>query len=184
MYKLIKRTLLATLLIAVLNQTPAAIAGDKLPVNLVQYSELFASAGQPNADYIADLAKRNFDIVINIAPATAHGALEKEAYLVSAAGMTYLNIPVAWDHPRQSEFDLFQQFMQGNAERKIFLHCQMNMRASAYAFLHRVINLHIEPQLALQDLLEVWTPNATWAAFINTALARREIDFTVPGSKQ
>lgn len=153
------------------------------PANLVTYSDIFASAGQPGPAYLRTLAAQGVDIVINIAPPTAHGALQDEARLVTTAGMSYLNIPVDWNRPMQSEVDQFLGVMNENAGRNVFLHCQMNMRASAYAFLHRVINLDIAPDAAFADLQAVWTPNPTWTALINTALQRHDIAYAVaPGS--
>ena len=152
----------------------------KPPVNLVDYSKQLASAGQPNADYFDVLAKQGYEIVINIAPPTSHGALKDEGYLVGALGMTYLNIPVDWDNPTLAEFRMFQKFMKNNPDSRVFLHCQMNMRASAYAFLHLVINLGESPKLALADLHRVWIPNKTWTGFMNSALSDYEVDFSVP----
>lgn len=150
------------------------------PPNLVTYSDRFASAGQPGSTYIRTLAARGVDVVINLAPPTAQGALEDESRLVTTAGMRYLNIAVDWNRPLQSEVDQFLDFMNENADQNVFLHCQMNMRASAYAFLHRVINMDAPPETAFADLQAVWIPNPTWTALINTALQRHDVAYAIP----
>ena len=149
------------------------------PVNFLRYNESFASAGMPDAAYIKKLAAEGVDAVINIAPPDAHGSLENEAALVEAASMTYLNIAVDWTEPTQADVDEFLTFMQSRQNDSVFLHCQMNMRATAFAMLHRIINQRIDPAQAESDMHEVWKPNRTWSQLINTALARYDVDYQV-----
>ena len=54
--------------------------------------------------------------------------------------------------------------MQSLAGRKVFVHCQMNFRASSLVFLHRVITLKEPPDKAWESVQRAWVPNATWNA--------------------
>ena len=152
---------------------------DGKPVNYLKYSDDFASAGMPDAQFINTLASSGVDAVVNIAPPDSHGSLENEAELVAAASMTYLNIPVDWNAPTQHDVDQFLSFMQSRADESVFLHCQMNMRATAFAMLHRVINQGADPAAAENDMHQIWEPNRTWAELINGALDRHAIDYQV-----
>lgn len=149
------------------------------PVNYIKYSDNFSSAGMPDEHFISVLKQQETELVVNVAPPAAHGALEREEELVTSAGMRYINIPVDWNRPTRQDVGQFLNLMQKNEGTRVFLHCQKNLRASAFAFLHRVINLGESPQAAADDLLSVWTPDATWTSLINTALAEHNIDFSI-----
>lgn len=149
------------------------------PVNYLRYDSQFASAGMPDAAFIKTLAGNGVDVVINIAPPDAQGSLQNEAELVAAASMTYLGIAVDWNSPAQDDVEQFLAFMQSHADDSIFLHCQMNLRATAFAMLHRVINLGVDPKIAENDMHQIWEPNKTWAELVNVALARHDIEFQV-----
>ncbi len=149
------------------------------PINYLVYDESFSSAGMPDAAFIETLATQGVDIVINIAPPTISGTLQNEAELVADASMTYLNIAVDWNEPTQGDVNQFLAYMQTNAEAKVFLHCKMNMRATAFAMLHRVINENMDPEVILVDMHKIWKPNATWAKLMNTAFENHNIDYKV-----
>lgn len=60
--------------------------------------------------------------------------------------------------------------MQAFADRRVFLRCQMNFRASSMVFLHRVITLKEPPDKAWEAVQRAWVPNATWKTFIVATL--------------
>ncbi len=149
------------------------------PVNYLRYDTQFASAGMPDEQFIKTLASGGVEVVINIAPPDSQGSLANEAELVAAASMTYLNISVDWNSPTQDDVEQFLAFMRSRADDSVFLHCHMNMRATAFAMLHRVINLGVDPHTAENDMHQIWKPNKTWAELVNVALTRHEINYQV-----
>jgi hypothetical protein len=60
--------------------------------------------------------------------------------------------------------------MEANRARKVFVHCVVNYRVSAFMYLYRVLRLGVDPEDAIWDLRSIWEPDETWLAFINTAL--------------
>ena len=84
--------------------------------------------------------------------------------------MEYIHIPVNFDDPTLSDFQHFAAVMQSSPEMKTLLHCQINLRASAFSFLYRVINLKVPMENAIQDLQGVWAPNEVWYSFIKRVL--------------
>ena len=154
-------------------------SSDGKPVNYLKYDASFSSAGMPDATFINTLAAQGVDHVVNIAPPDSRGSLDQEAELVAAANMTYLNIPVDWNAPTQADVEQFLTYMQTHSDANVFLHCQMNMRATAFAMLHRVINQGVPANTALQDMQHIWEPNKTWAELMNTAFERHQIEFRV-----
>ena len=49
-----------------------------------------------------------------------------------------MNIPVDWENPQEADFERFSTTLAGAGERRVLVHCQMNMRASMFTFLYRV----------------------------------------------
>jgi hypothetical protein len=70
--------------------------------------------------------------------------------------------------------------MNGARDRKVLVHCQLNMRASAFTFLYRVVHEQVPPQQALEALRAVWIPRDQWADFVAAVLDRHAIDFALP----
>jgi hypothetical protein len=62
----------------------------------------------------------------------------------------------------------------------VLVHCQLNMRASAFTFLYRVIDEHVPPEEAMKALRAVWIPKDQWATFTADVLKRNNIDFQLP----
>lgn len=131
------------------------------------------TAGQPRPEHFAVLAKAGYDTVINLATASSSNALPDEAQLCAQQGLRYCHIPVIWEQPTENDFDQFSALMATLQERKVFVHCALNMRVSAFMFLHRILNLGESVEAASQDLQRVWTPDANWQAFIERMLQRR-----------
>ena len=53
----------------------------------------------------------------------------------------------------------------------VLVHCQVNMRASAFVFLYRVIHEDAPVQEAAAKLTGVWIPDGVWKRFIDDTLA-------------
>lgn len=129
------------------------------------------SAGQPRPEHFAVLAKAGFESVINLAMPTSPNALPDEAALCAQHGMSYHHIPVPFDAPDAEYVNAFTAQMRALAGRKVFVHCALNLHASAFVFLHRVLDLGESPQKASQDLFAIWEPSGPWRALIDRSLA-------------
>jgi protein tyrosine phosphatase (PTP) superfamily phosphohydrolase (DUF442 family) len=171
-------------LLVLLLGTTAAVAGaqpgEPLAVNHVAATGRLHTAGQPNAATLAALAEQGFELVVNLAPPSNQGAVPEEGKLVAEDGPTYVNIPVDWQKPTYDDFALFSAVMNGARDRKVLVHCQLNMRASAFTFLYRVIHEQVPPEQALEALRAVWIPRDQWAEYVALVLDRHDIDFTLP----
>jgi len=157
-----------------------ADSGGAIGVNYVAASERIHTAGQPNAATLATLAEQGFELVVNLAPPNNQGAVADEGKLVAEDGPTYVNIPVNWQKPTYEDFDLFSAVMNGARDRKVLVHCQLNMRASAFTFLYRVIHEHVPPEQAMEALRAVWIPRDQWATFTADVLKRNDVAFELP----
>jgi hypothetical protein len=62
----------------------------------------------------------------------------------------------------------------------VLVHCQLNMRASAFTFLYRVVHEQVPPEEAFTALSAVWVPRDQWADFTALVLKKHGIDFALP----
>jgi protein tyrosine phosphatase (PTP) superfamily phosphohydrolase (DUF442 family) len=148
---------------------------DELPVNYVAVSDRIATSGQPSRAQLAALRARGFEVVINLAPPDSYGAVDDEAQIAAAAGMHYASLPVDWWAPSRADLQQFSALLDRYAGRRILVHCQMNLRASVFTFLHRTIRDGIAPDTAIARVHDVWVPNSTWQEFIHTSLAEHQL---------
>jgi protein tyrosine phosphatase (PTP) superfamily phosphohydrolase (DUF442 family) len=143
-------------------------------LNFVQISETIATAGQPTEAQLIDIRNAGYQTIVNLALTTSTNALPNEQEIVEAQGMHYVHIPVVWENPTQDDLHRFFESMNENANRKVFIHCAMNMRVSVFVYLYRRIQESVPDNLAQKDLYKVWIPNETWQNFIDQMLANYE----------
>lgn len=130
------------------------------------------TAGQPTGEQFAAIQAAGYQVVVNLALPTSTNALPDEAERVTALGMTYVHIPVIWEAPTLQDLDEFFAVMERYGAERVFVHCALNMRVSAFMFLYRVIRLGVLPEEARQVMLQIWEPDDVWSRFISQALAQ------------
>lgn len=153
-------------------QTPRLIAP-----NVVEISPRLVTSGQPSAEAIAGLKALAFDAVIYLAPPTVSDAVRDEQTIVTRQGLTFINIPIKFENPTEADFEMFASVLAGLGARKVLVHCQINLRASAMVFLYRVINLKEEPRVAYEAVAGVWSPDARWRRLIEDQLRKHNVAF-------
>jgi len=124
------------------------------------------TSGQPTEDDLKALSALGVEHVINLALHTHERALPDEAGSVTALGMTYTHIPVAFDAPTEGDFRRFCAAMESMAGAKVHVHCIVNARVSAFLYRYRRDVLGMAEQLARQEMESIWQPGGIWASFI------------------
>lgn len=119
-------------------------------------------------EQIAGLRHAGYEVVINLLPMMHDKAMENEAETVRENGMRYEQIPVVWTKPAQEDITRFFAVMDECAQqnRRVFVHCAVNMRASAFLYLWRTLHGGVDVDDAEADLHDVWVPEGWWAEFI------------------
>ncbi|MGA9572505.1 MAG: protein tyrosine phosphatase family protein [Lysobacterales bacterium] len=140
--------------------------------NYRQYSPYLSSSGQPGTDEIKALKEAGFQRVIYLAFSDNKSALEHEDRVVKSLGMDYLHIPVDFDSPAVDDFEDFAAVLNRDRTIRTLLHCQINLRASTFSFLYRVIYDGVPMARAKSDLDGIWQPDKIWYRFIVDVLAR------------
>lgn len=140
--------------------------------NYTYVSDQLASAGQIANAQIPLLREAGYEVVVNLAIADQERNGE-EGFLVAQSGLTYVHIPVDWEAPRLSDVEMFFDVMEANQDRKVFVHCFANMRASAFVYMYRTLVQGVPEAEARGTMSQVWDPGelAQWADLIERAQA-------------
>jgi uncharacterized protein (TIGR01244 family) len=163
------RTLLLALVLAA-----AAPAATAVAINHIDIHPKLGTSGMPTRAQFEAIAKAGYEVVINLAPDTVLGAHKDEAALVAAQGMAYEHVPVVFSNPTVQDYAAFAAALRRHAERKVLVHCQINMRASTFVYLYRVLELGEDPDRAFESVQRIWQPDAAWLALIRTLHAQRD----------
>lgn len=144
--------------------------------NFRQYSDTFASAGQPTEEQLQAVANAGYERIVYIAFTNNQNALADEDQIVKRLGMEYMQVPVDFSNPLPDDFYAFADSMQRNTDKKTLLHCQVNARATAFSFLYRVIYEDVPISEAKEDMNTVWQPNEVWRDFIFEVMDQNDVD--------
>jgi len=154
----------------------AAAQGTRLTAdNLVEISPRLVTSGQPSAEMLANLKAQGFEAVIYLAPPTVMDAVRDEPLIVARQGLTFINIPIQFDHPTESDFETFAGVLRGLSERKVLVHCQINLRASSMVFLYRAVVLKEDPRQAYEAVSKVWSPTGPWRKLLEEQVRKHKI---------
>ncbi|MEZ4415597.1 MAG: protein tyrosine phosphatase family protein [Gemmatimonadota bacterium] len=133
-------------------------------------SERLASSGQIGYDQIPLIREAGYQVIINLAVADEERN-GREGFLVAQEGLTYVHIPVVWDEPEIADVRMFFDVMRANRDRKVYVHCFANMRASAFVYLCRTLVEGMPEAEARATMNAVWDPreNDAWARLLERA---------------
>ncbi len=135
--------------------------------NYMQISKNLACSGQPTETQFPLIQQAGYSVVINLATNDfIECPVDNEAEIVDQLGMKYCPIPVDFFKPQKRDFDTFVQAMNELKDERIWVHCFMNARASAFIYKYRCSVLGENPEDALWDLREIWEPMGVWKKFV------------------
>ena len=139
--------------------------------NFLLLGERIGTAGMPHAEQFKEIAQHGYRVVINLALPTSTNSLSNEGELVSRESMTYVHIPVKFDTPEPADYEKFARMMDLFSKEKVFVHCAMNMRVSAFMFLYRV-ERGADRREAEEAMKRIWEPYEVWRSFLNERLRK------------
>ena len=145
-------------------------------INFFQITDTIGTGGQPSVSQLYDIAQNGYDVVINLATHNSENAIENEGSIVASLGMTYIHIPVPFEAPTPEHLKKFFRFMNGLSEEKVFVHCAVNARVSAFVFKYLTMEKKMQAEKSSTPLLEQWLPqmNLIWRNFLS--LERSDLD--------
>ena len=145
--------------------------------NVVEISPRLVTSGQPSETALSKLKEQGFGAVIYLAPPTVHDAVRDEHLIVGRQGLVFINIPIRFDGPTDDDFETFAAALTGLGNRKVLVHCQVNLRASSMVFLYRAIVLKEDPKRAYDAVEKVWVPEGPWRRLIEEEFRKHHVDF-------
>lgn len=140
----------------------------KAITNYVQLTDDIGSSGQPRRDQFALIADAGYDVVINLALADSEHAIPEEGSIVTGLGMRFVHIPVDFAAPTLQDLREFIGVMGAFAGRRIWVHCVVNARVSAFLF-HYLSKIRGLPEADCRTpILDRWEPQMddVWKAFL------------------
>lgn len=162
--------------LAALLFSTAALANVDAP-NAVSISPRLDTLGQPKRAFLEKLRAEGYQVVIYLAPPTVGDAIAEEPLIVGRQKLVYVNIPIAFGAPTAADFEIFTRMMAAFSDRKVYVHCQANFRASSMVFLDRVIRLKEKPDTAFEAVHRAWSPDPVWKKFIVETLKAHGITY-------
>lgn len=156
---------------------PPPVAATIEAPNVVPITPRLVTSGQPSAEALSRLGAQGFGAVIYLAPPTSSDAVPGEADIVRRQGLEFINIPIEFGDPTDADFQAFVVAMNRLGDRKVLVHCQVNMRASTMTFLYRTVVGREHPDLAYESVARVWSPRGAWKRLILAQLRNAAIDF-------
>jgi len=103
-------------------------------LNSHQSTEQIATSEQPDHSQFHWIADEGYEVAINLAMHDSNNAIPEEGSLVASLGMQYINIPVPFEEPTVQHLEEFIGILKVLAKRRIWVHCEVNARASAFIF--------------------------------------------------
>ncbi len=139
-------------------------------VSFYQLNENIGTSGQPKAEQFRDISAAGYEVVLNLALSDSPNAIENENNIISKLNMIYVHVPVDFKTPSPEDLEHFFKYMKKHEDKKIFIHCVMNWRVSAFMFLYHTIKCQMPIMEARRHLDAVWQPEPVWQEFIDNAL--------------
>ena len=134
--------------------------------NYLQVSERIASSGQPEGRQFKDIADAGYTVVINLAMPDSDNAIPEESDIVTSLNMAYVHIPVPFEAPDVAHLRAFLETMNRYSENKVWVHCVVNYRVSAFLYQYQRIVHGEQPEQASKVMLASWEPDDVWQRFM------------------
>lgn len=135
-------------------------------LNYIPLSDRIATSGQPEEGQFKHIRAAGYQVVINLAMPDSNNAVPVEGNRVTAHKMNYVHIPVPFEAPNQQHLQQFFAVMQAFKDKKVWVHCVMNYRVSAFMYLYLRQVERLSEQEAQQALHPSWQPNDVWRSFM------------------
>lgn len=145
--------------------------------NPVQVSPSLITSGQPSPAALAGLARLGIQAVVYLAPSSVPDVVKDEPELLRRQGIEFIHLPIPFGAPKEEHFAAVTSALSRLKDKKVLVHCQVNMRASTMVFLHRVITLHEEPAAAYEAVSRVWSPEGPWKDLVLALLRKNGVNF-------
>lgn len=127
-------------------------------LNFYQSTENIGTSGQPSRGQFQTIFENGYTSVVNLAVHDSENAIPEEGGIVSALGMSYFHMPVPFDKPTAEHVRKFMRLMNVLEGEKVFVHCAVNARVSAFMFKYLTLAKHQCRESSTSPILQQWLP--------------------------
>jgi protein tyrosine phosphatase (PTP) superfamily phosphohydrolase (DUF442 family) len=145
--------------------------------NPVEVSASLITSGQPTPKALAGLGALGVQAVVYLAPSSVPDAVKNEPDLLARQGIEFVHIPIPFDAPAEAHVIAVSRALERLNDKRVLVHCQVNLRASTMVFLHRVLTLKEEPSRAYESVTRVWSPEGPWRTLVIEQLKKHKVGF-------
>lgn len=138
-------------------------------LNYIKINDNISTSGQPTEAQFEIILKHDFDVVINLALCNASNAIANEDKVVTSLGMTYIHIPVEFENPTIDNLKLFLTILSSLKEKKVYVHCALNYRASAFMYIYHKYFLQTPFNEIDLSMMQEWSPDKKWQELMKTS---------------
>ncbi len=135
-------------------------------LNYVRVSDRIATSGQPTVDQFRRIVGAGFEVVVNLAMPDSVNAIADEKDIVESCNMEYVHIPVPFDSPGVEHLKIFFEVMSEYSKRRLWVHCALNYRVSAFIYQYYRLIKGEAPEQARKHMFSHWEPNPVWRRFM------------------
>ncbi|MGB5792661.1 protein tyrosine phosphatase family protein [Poseidonibacter sp.] len=139
-------------------------------LNYIKINELISTSGQPSEEEFSKIAQDGFEVVINLALHNASNAIVNEDKIVTDLDMSYFHIPVDFENPKVSDIKLFLNILQSLGANKVWVHCALNYRVTAFMYVYHKYVLNTPFDEIDISMFEQWSPNKKWQELMKVSL--------------
>lgn len=137
-------------------------------LNYIKINENLSTSGQPRAEQFKLIKEAGFEVVINLALHNASNAIENEDIVVTNLGLSYFHIPVDFENPKVEQASIFLNTLLGLKNKKVWLHCALNYRATVFTYLYHKHILHSPFENINFKVFDEWSPDENWQKIMKT----------------
>ncbi len=136
--------------------------------NYVQMLPNIATSGQPTGEQFKKISQAGYFAVVNLAMPDHSDSIDNEGKIITELGMCYFHIPVPFDNPTKEHVRLFCKLMEAlKKEGKVWVHCIMNYRVSAFMFHYLTKVENLNESEAISPIFKSWKPDDKWLAILS-----------------
>jgi len=134
-----------------------------------QMADWLGTSGQPDRSQFELIARAGYQAVVNLALPSSDNAIADEGSIVTGLAMSYFHLPVLMEAPTLDDLRLFFGIMEALDGRRVWVHCVVNARVSAFVYLYLKYAKNFAEEQARSRLLTRWEPqmDEVWRNFIN-----------------
>lgn len=139
-------------------------------INHIHINNNISTSGQPTIKEFEKISLAGYEYIINLAAFNSQEKLENEDFIVSSLGMKYIHMPVDFENPTLKNLEDFINILQFLSDKKIWVHCIMNYRVSAFMYVYHKYILKTPFNNINLRIFDEWKPSKKWQKIIKTRI--------------